>query len=294
MTANEIVRRLDGKWCGDQALARCPVKGHGRGRGDLNPSLSITEGEHQPVVVHCFAGCDPRDVLRALGDNAPTADARPRSSSPSTLWRTAWEEGRPPIDNLAATYLCEHRRVLRTDDLQGLGNTLRFHPSAPFSKDGSWRVPGLMAAVQDVDGRMIGLQVTGLRRDGHGKILARKVRHTFGRISGGGVRLGQPGPGRRPLALAVAEGVETALGFTRLSGYACWASLGASLGSFRPPQELDELVIAADHDDAGLKLARRLAESLAAARPSLFIEIRHPAARGHDWADEAQAAPSDG
>lgn len=294
MTAEEVVRRLNGKWSGDQALVRCPVKGHGKGRGDLNPSLSIAEGKHQPIVVHCFAGCNPRDVLRALGDDAPTADARPRSSLPSTLWRTAWEQGRPPIDNLAATYLCEHRRVVCTNDLPGYGDALRFHPSAPFSKDGSWRVPGLMAAVRDADGRMIGLQVTGLQRDGRGKILARKARHTFGRISGGAVRLGQPGPGRRPLALAVAEGVETALGFAKLSGYACWASLGASLGNFRPPLALDELVIAADHDDAGLKLARRLAESLTAAWPPVFIEIRHPAVRGQDWADEAQAASDNG
>lgn len=294
MNADEFVRRRSGKWSGDQALVRCPVKGHGRGRGDLNPSLSIAKGKHQAIVVHCFAGCDPRDVLRALGGDAPTADARPRSSSPSTLWRTAWEEGRPAIDNLAATYLCEHRRVARASNLPGYADALRFHPSAPFSNEGSWRVPGLMAAVQDADGRMIGLQVTGLRQDGRGKILTRKVRHTFGRISGGAVRLGQPGPGRRPLALAVAEGVETALGFAKLSGYACWASLGASLGNFRPPLELDELVIAADHDDAGLKLARRLAKGLAAARPSLFIEIRHPAALGHDWADEAQAASGNG
>ncbi len=141
---------------------------------------------------------------------------------------------------------------------------------------------------------MIGLQVTGLRRDGRGKILARKVRHTFGRISGGVVRLGLPGPGRRPLALAVAEGVETALGFTRLSGYACWASLGSSLSSFEPPSKLNELVVAADHDDAGLRLAARLASRLAATRPSLFVEIRHPASAGQDWADEARAASDNG
>jgi DNA primase len=138
------------------------------------------------------------------------------------------------------------------------------------------------------------MQVTALRPDGLGKAAWRKTRHTFGRVRGGAVRLGPPLPGRGERALAVAEGVETALGFSRLSGYSCWAALGGSLASFDPPAELDELVIAADHDQTGLRLAHKLALRLSAARPSLFVEIRHPVAEGHDWADEACAAFGDG
>lgn len=49
-----------------QAQAQCPVPGHGSGRGDQNPSLSITgmEGE---ALIYCHAGCDPSDIMGALG-----------------------------------------------------------------------------------------------------------------------------------------------------------------------------------------------------------------------------------
>jgi hypothetical protein len=56
---------------GNQAVAQCPVPGHGAGRGDLNPSLSITGIEGQ-VLLRCHAGCAPEDVMAAL--NKTTAD----------------------------------------------------------------------------------------------------------------------------------------------------------------------------------------------------------------------------
>jgi len=46
-------------------LVPCPVPSHGRGRGDRNPSLRIGDGETR-LLVHCFGGCDPRDVLDVL------------------------------------------------------------------------------------------------------------------------------------------------------------------------------------------------------------------------------------
>lgn len=45
-----------GKWS-----ARCPA------HPDRSPSLSIQEGRDGRVLVHCFAGCEPADVLSALG-----------------------------------------------------------------------------------------------------------------------------------------------------------------------------------------------------------------------------------
>ena len=57
-----------------QAQAQCPVPGHGSGRGDQNPSLSITgmEGE---ALIYCHAGCDPSDIMGALGMTLPGVDA---------------------------------------------------------------------------------------------------------------------------------------------------------------------------------------------------------------------------
>jgi hypothetical protein len=47
--------------------AHCPVDGHGKGRGDKNPSLSVGEGEDGRVILYCHAGCSTEAVIAALG-----------------------------------------------------------------------------------------------------------------------------------------------------------------------------------------------------------------------------------
>jgi len=42
-------------------MARCPA------HEDLNPSLSITEGDDGQVLVHCFAGCKITEIVAAIG-----------------------------------------------------------------------------------------------------------------------------------------------------------------------------------------------------------------------------------
>jgi hypothetical protein len=48
-------RTGQGRW-----VARCPA------HADRTPSLSIAEGSKTPILLHCHAGCDPRDVLAEL------------------------------------------------------------------------------------------------------------------------------------------------------------------------------------------------------------------------------------
>jgi putative DNA primase/helicase len=47
--------------------ARCPVTGHGQGRGDQNPSLSVGMDREGNVLLKCFAGCDNESIVEALG-----------------------------------------------------------------------------------------------------------------------------------------------------------------------------------------------------------------------------------
>lgn len=49
-----------------QVQASCPVPGHGKGNGDRNPSLSVTDNMGQ-ALVYCHAGCAPEDIMDALG-----------------------------------------------------------------------------------------------------------------------------------------------------------------------------------------------------------------------------------
>ena len=57
-------------------LVCCPVPSHGRGRGDHNPSLRLTDGDTR-LLVHCYSGCDRLAVLdelrrRGLLNGVPT------------------------------------------------------------------------------------------------------------------------------------------------------------------------------------------------------------------------------
>ena len=65
MTAFEIVEALNGRWHGSYGMAPCPALGHGSGKGDRHPSLKLSDGD-AGVIVHCFAGCDWRDVKAEL------------------------------------------------------------------------------------------------------------------------------------------------------------------------------------------------------------------------------------
>jgi RecA-family ATPase len=53
-------KKVNGNW-----LASCPVPGHGRGNGDRNPSLSITE-QNGKYLFHCHGGCDQHSVFDAV------------------------------------------------------------------------------------------------------------------------------------------------------------------------------------------------------------------------------------
>jgi hypothetical protein len=75
-TAGSIAQALGGFRNGNGFLCRCPVPSHGAGRGDRNPSLSLADGDDGKPLVHCFAGCDPRDVLATLRSRGLLDDRR--------------------------------------------------------------------------------------------------------------------------------------------------------------------------------------------------------------------------
>jgi transposase-like protein len=61
----EGVRRVGSGW-----MVSCPIPGHGRGLGDRNPSVSVTEGDDsRAVLVNCQAGCQTEDIVAEWGLN---------------------------------------------------------------------------------------------------------------------------------------------------------------------------------------------------------------------------------
>lgn len=67
MRAEDLVKKLGkAEKSGDEWKAQCPVPGHGKGRGDLNPSLSIRDGDNGMPILYCHGGCSQDDLLSVL------------------------------------------------------------------------------------------------------------------------------------------------------------------------------------------------------------------------------------
>lgn len=59
---DQILNRLDGvKRSGKGFMSKCPS------HSDNSPSLKLTELSDGRILIHCFAGCSPHDVLSAVG-----------------------------------------------------------------------------------------------------------------------------------------------------------------------------------------------------------------------------------
>ena len=48
-------------------LVSCPLADHGQGRGDRNPSVSVSEGDDGRALVSCQTGCETADVVAMWG-----------------------------------------------------------------------------------------------------------------------------------------------------------------------------------------------------------------------------------
>lgn len=61
--ADRVLERAEGvREAGSGWLVRCPLPDHGRGRGDRNPSVSVSEGDGR-VLVNCKAGCETEAIV---------------------------------------------------------------------------------------------------------------------------------------------------------------------------------------------------------------------------------------
>ena len=104
--------------------ASCPA------HDDSSPSLSISEGDRQPVVMHCHAGCSTDDILSAVG-----LSMRDVCESDARNWNP-WQDGEEvavyPYTDAEGTTLFE---VVRFEPKKG-------HPLHERDKTFLQRVPG--------------------------------------------------------------------------------------------------------------------------------------------------------
>jgi hypothetical protein len=167
MSAAQVARALGGATRNGRGwVARCCC------HEDRRPSLSLCDGDDGKLLVKCFAGCDPRDILAELRrrgllddrqrDFRPTRKAwlPPRSADPdkrghSDFAAAIWRDAVDPRGTLAEKYL-NGRNLDLADDL--CGRVLRFHRHCPFGKDDSGKiyVPAMIVAFRRIELQALG------------------------------------------------------------------------------------------------------------------------------------------
>jgi hypothetical protein len=134
----------------------------------------------------------------------------------------------------------------------------------------------LVAAVQDFAGEVTGIQRIFLVTDSRGTWASRKM--SLGSIKGGACRLT---PAAESLQLC--ESIEDGLALLQMTGRPTWAVPGAGfMESFEPPPGVTELVLAPDHDRAGLEAIEKALKASADRRLKLR-RLLPPL--GRDWCD---------
>lgn len=233
------------------------------GPGAAGKWTDAATGEHGDLLDLIRLRC----ALSALGDamdeargfltlpRPETQSSHPpshqRGSTPEAA-RRLFRAGRAILDTPAEAYL--QARGITAADFPAL----RFHPSVYYRADARAplrRPPAMLAAITDLDGRIVGVNRTWLDVERLCLADLDAPRKVLGALLGHGVRFG-PATDR----LLAGEGIETVLSLKSvLPELPMVAALTANhLAALLLPPGLARLVIARDGDDAGVRAAARL------------------------------------
>jgi putative DNA primase/helicase len=252
MDARAITKALGGRWQGRFGLCRCPV------HADRTPSLKIRDDERKNdgIDVHCFAGCDWKDIKGELVSqgllSGPTTYKTDSSaltvideSKNIPLALTLWKQSIPLPGSLGETYFTKHRG-LKIDALN-LEHALRYH-----------RVHRMVVALmtEPTTNEPRGVHRTFLNADG-----SKRERKMLGRQ--GVVRIAPDEDVTHGLGLA--EGIEDALAIALEWGPAWAATSAGAIERFPVLSGIECITIFADDDTAGAKVAHACAERWIAA-----------------------------
>ena len=255
MNAAELAGRLGLRKGVRDWRGTCPACGY-------SEAFAVRGRMDQPARVSCFS-CDDLAGIGATLAAITAGEWRPpvRDHAPDLASRVererrardVWDHALPPAATPVALYLASR-------GLSGLeaSAALRYGPAVSHPQGGDIRLPAMVAAIRDVRGDLTGVHRTFLTVAGR-KADVDPVKASMGIVAGGAVRLHGHDP-HRPLV--VAEGIESAASAGILLQAPAWAAVAAGNleRSLVLPDEVRDVIIAADPDEVGERAAQAAAE----------------------------------
>ena len=255
MNAAELAGRLNLRKSVREWRGTCPACGY-------KEAFSVRGRMDQPARVSCFS-CDDAAGIGATLAAITANEWHPPVRNPAIdlvgtaererRARDIWDQALPPRETPMVLYLAS----------RGLGGleasaALRYGPRVSHPQGGGSRLPAMVAAIRDARGELTGVHRTFLTLAGL-KADVDPVKASMGLVAGGAVRL-HAHDAARPLVIA--EGIESAASAGILLQAPAWAAVAAgNLGrSLVLPDEVHDVIIAADPDEVGERAARTAAE----------------------------------
>ena len=262
-----IVQRLGGVWSGRHAMVCCPA------HEDRTPSLSIRQGRYS-ILVHCFAGCDGADVMRALrhvlGHSIPAQRAVPEvANDRPPPFRHLWDKALPIEGTLGERYLREIRGI------RFVPPDVRFLARCPMGRGRSARfLPALLVGVFR---RRSIIAIQRLFLDS--ETATRTHRMMLGNSRGG------TWPARfTGSTMRIAEGFESACAYWQITGLDAGTCFGVrNFERFETVDGTRSITLLPDNDAEGQAFARRCIERQSGR--GIPVSIAHCPAGHGDWAE---------
>jgi DNA-binding MarR family transcriptional regulator len=112
-------------------MASCPLPTHGKGRGDIHPSLQLWENPDGTLAgAKCYAGCDGRELWRKLLELGGVRPATARPIAPRN-GRTG-QRSTPPYRPVRLAELAEAKQLDAEKPRAWHAHDIRYAPEAPY------------------------------------------------------------------------------------------------------------------------------------------------------------------
>jgi hypothetical protein len=273
--AKNIVEKLGGIWRGSRGECLCPA------HDDSSPSLSVRLG-NTAILFHCFAGCTPVEVMKALERNKlhdRTAMEMPEVKSKRDMGALAvrlWKASVPIAGTLAEEYL------LARGLSPPYSKALRFNPATILGSGPTKRIMPAMIAAAENDIGVTAVQRTFLDPEDVLRKPIPKPKVSLGLIGSAAIRLA---PATDELGLA--EGIEDALSAMEWFGTPTWALGGVERLAFVAiPERVRRVIVYADRGRAAERLLEKARDHLTANGRELIPRLPQ---QHDDWNDAWRA-----